>query len=373
MHAHPNYDVQGGLIYSSLKQKVVGTTYNDNGGYTFWDEEYQAFQRGLNKALPDTKNYIYDMSDDERRYLVLATSDIESGTFYLGNRDEGSLVPIARRYEKLDATVMRPKKSLSYKSRDGLDIQAFLTLPNDQDVAHPTLIFPHGGPISYDDGGFDYWTQFFANRGYAVLQMNFRGSDGYGFDFMQAGLQNWGQEMQNDVEDGARWLIEQGIADQQQMCIVGASYGGYAALMGAVRSPDLYRCVVSFAGIGDVVDLVRSYRRYQNYEVVKQQVGDDFSELRKNSPAEYAEQFQAPVLLIHGTKDRSVKVQQSREMDRALRRANKNVTYLELEDGNHFLGNSEHRLQTFQAIDDFLSQYLPVPPHLPTGDHTSGL
>lgn len=358
----PNYDVQGGLIYSQSKKKVLGISYAETGGYTFWDEEYVAFQKGLDRSLPDTENYIYGTGSSDRRYLVLATSDVDSGTYYYGDRDKKSLTPIAKRYKNLDPKIMRPKKSLRYEARDGLSIQAFLTLPNDDDIAHPTLIFPHGGPISYSDGGFDYWTQFFANRGYAVLQMNFRGSDGYGYDFMQAGLQSWGQEMQNDVEDGARWLIEQGIADENQMCIVGASYGGYAALMGAVRNPDMYRCVISFAGIGDVVDLVKSHRRYTNYQIVKKQVGDDFSELRKNSPVEFAKNFEAPVLLIHGTKDRNVKVQQSREMHQKLKRAGKDVEYLEIEDANHYLSNSKHRVQTFTAMDEFLSKHLPIAP-----------
>jgi dipeptidyl aminopeptidase/acylaminoacyl peptidase len=188
--------------------------------------------------------------------------------------------------------------------------------------------------------------------------MNFRGSSGYGHDFMQAGLKNWGLAMQDDVEDGTRWLIEQGISDPKKICIVGASYGGYAALMGAIKSPELYQCAVSFAGVTDIAYLVRSSRRYTNYEVVKEQIGSNSRELKKRSPLHNAEQLNIPSLLIHGTKDRSVKVQHSRRMHKALAKLDKDVKYVELDDGTHYLSNNEHRLRAFEEMDVFLGRYL---------------
>ncbi len=357
----PNFDVNGNLIFSKSTRDVVGISYAENGGFTFWDPELDKIQDSVNAVLPDTKNFIYGMAIDQRRYLVLSLSDTNPGTYYLGDRDKGTLEAVGRRYEALNPELMSEKQVVEYEARDGLKIQAYLSLP--KGIEHknlPAIVFPHGGPISFDDGGFDYWTQFFVNRGYAVLQMNFRGSSGYGFDFMKAGLQNWGKEMQDDVEDGAHWLAERGVVDPQRICIVGASYGGYAALMATVKSPDLFRCAISFAGIGDVEALVKSHRRYSNFEVVQEQIGDDYKELRNRSPVNFVEKITTPVLLVHGTDDRSVKVEQSRDMEKAMRKAGKHVEYIELDGGDHHLSNNDHRLTTFSAMDEFLAKHLPV-------------
>lgn len=355
----PYYDVNGSLIYSRSAGEVIGLRHNSGGGFTFWDPEYEGLQSAVDKALPDTTNFIYSMSDDRQRYVVVATSDTDAGTYYLGDRALRDISPIAKRYPDLPSELMAEKSAISYEARDGLTIEGYLTLPVDAgDDPLPAIIFPHGGPISYDDGSFDVWTQLFANRGYAVLQMNFRGSSGYGYDFMASGLQNWGLEMQNDVEDGTRWLIEQGIADPERICVVGASYGGYAALMEAARNPDLYQCVVSFAGVTDVAYLVSSYRRYTNYEVVKEQVGSDKSELRDRSPISHADAIDIPVLMAHGTDDRSVRVRHSQRMHRELEKEGKDVTYLEFEDGDHHLSAQEDRLAFFTAMDAFLQEHL---------------
>lgn len=354
-----NYDVYGSLVYSKITGGVIGARVSGHDGVTFWDEDYKNLQKSVDMSLPGTTNTLYDLSDNERRLLLLATSDTNSGTFYIVDRDENQVKKIARRYEALDPELMAEKEAIRYRARDGLEIEGFLTVQKDETKSPlPTIIFPHGGPISFDDGGFDYWTQYFASRGYAVLQMNFRGSSGYGYDFMASGLQSWGLEMQNDVEDGTRWLIEEGIADPDRICVVGASYGGYAALMEATRNPGLYRCAVSFAGVTDVAYLVRSSRRYTNYEIVKEQIGSDLKELRQRSPLNFADQINIPVLLGHGTDDRSVNIQHSRKMNQALEKSGKDVTYLEFEDGDHYLSNEVHRLQFFKAMDSFLQSNL---------------
>jgi dipeptidyl aminopeptidase/acylaminoacyl peptidase len=355
----PDYDATGSLIYSNVTGEVIGIRYLTNGGYTFWDESYQKLQDVVDDALPDTSNRIYSLSDNERRYIALATSDTDAGTYYIGDRDQKQLMQFASRYSALPAELMSEKRYVSYEARDGLEIEGYLTLPNGGAAENlPTIIFPHGGPISFDGGGFDYWTQYFANRGYAVLQMNFRGSAGYGYDFMKSGLQAWGLEMQNDVEDGTRWMIEEGIADPDRICVVGASYGGYAALMEAARNPDLYQCAVSFAGVTDVAYLVSSSRRYTNFEIVKEQIGSDYSELRKRSPLYVAEAIDVPVLLGHGTKDRSVRVRHSQRMSKELEKEDKDVIYVELEDGDHYLSQQAHRIEFFQAMEAFLQEHL---------------
>lgn len=357
--ADPDYDVDGALIYSAKTDDVIGIRHSSGGGYTFWDPQYKALAAGINKALPHTYNRLYSLSGNERRYIVLATSDTDAGTYYIGDRDQKNLLQLARRYPDLPAELMAEKLAINYEARDGLSIEGFLTLPAGKgDEPVPAIIFPHGGPISFEGSGFDYWTQYFASRGYAVLQMNFRGSAGYGYDFMASGLKGWGLEMQNDVEDGTRWLIAEGIADPDRICVVGASYGGYAALMEAARNPDLYQCAVSFAGVTDVAYLVTSHRRYSNYDVVREQVGTDFSELRKRSPLRNAESINIPVLLAHGTDDRSVRVRHSQKMAKELEKEGKDVTYLEFEEGDHFLSSQEHRIAFFKAMDAFLRQHL---------------
>jgi dipeptidyl aminopeptidase/acylaminoacyl peptidase len=355
----PNYDVSGSLVYSKITGDVIGARLSVGGGVTFWDEDYKSLQSSLDQSLPDTVNTVYDLSDNERLFVLLATSDTNAGTFYLVDRDENRVKLFSRKYMALDPALMAEKAAIRYRARDGLEIEGFLTVPKGEvDSPLPAIVFPHGGPISFNGGGFDYWTQYFASRGYVVLQMNFRGSSGYGYDFMASGLQSWGLEMQNDVEDGTRWLIEEGVADPERICVVGASYGGYAALMEAARNPDLYRCAISFAGVTDVAYLVKSSRRYTNYEIVQEQIGSDLKELRQRSPLSVADQIDIPVLLGHGTDDRSVRIQHGRRMYEELEESGKDVTYLEFEDGDHYLSNEVHRLQFFKAMDSFLDSNL---------------
>lgn len=360
IYANENYDVDGSLVYSHVAKKVVGISTSDGSGYIFWDKKAKGLHDGINKALPDTDNYFISMSADERRYIALATNDTDSGVYLLGDRDKKTLKAIAYRYAALPPELMSEKKHIEYKARDGLEIEGYLTLPKDYKKGEPapSIVFPHGGPISYDGSGFDYWTQFFANRGYAVLQMNFRGSSGYGYDFMKAGLQNWGLAMQDDVEDGARWMIDNGYANPDKICIVGASYGGYAALMGSVKTPDLYKCSVSFAGVTDIAYLVKSAQRYTSGKIAKKQIGSNYRELKRRSPINHADKISIPTLLIHGTEDRSVKVKHSRRMHKALLKAKKEVEYLELKDGSHHLSNEVNRIAAFEAMETFLAKYL---------------
>ncbi len=357
--ADPLFDVIGSLIYSEQSGEVIGTTYTTNGGYTFWKWAFLGLQQAINRTLRDTNNIVYSFSEDERRYIVLATSDTDAGTFYIGDRDSQRIKPFAFRYENLDPGMMAKTEITQYTARDGLSIQAFLTLPQDEKQRPlPAIIFPHGGPMSYDNGGFNHWAQFFANRGYAVLQMNYRGSAGYGFDFLQAGLKGWGRDMQNDVEDGTRWLIEQGIAEAGNICIVGSSYGGYAALMEAAKGINLYSCAVSFAGVSDLEYLLNTSKGFRNYDRVAKQIGDDKKELRAFSPALHAEAFNIPVLIIHGKNDQQVPVEHGRRMFNALQKAGKPVIYVEQELGDHFLSRLEDRLEVFQRMDKFLGENL---------------
>ncbi|TKB45606.1 S9 family peptidase [Thalassotalea mangrovi] len=353
VYSNDNYDVTGGLRRDIGSGRVIGV------GDHYWDNDYANLKKSLDAALPDTSNYLIDFSADGNRYLVLSTSDNEPGIYLLGDRKAKSLNAIAYRYNQLTPDVLSIREDISYQARDGLNIEGYLTLPKGGEGKKlPTIIFPHGGPISHESSGFDYWSQFLANRGYAVLQMDFRGSSGYGFDFMQMGIASWGQAMQDDVEDGARWMIDNGIADPERICILGASYGGYAALMGTIKSPELYQCAISFAGVMDVEALVKSHRRFINYEIAKKQIGDDFDLLWEISPLKHVKKVNVPVLLMHGEKDRSVRYSQSEDMFDELEDEGKQVEFITLEDGDHYLSNAQNRLIVFQAIERFLAQHL---------------
>ena len=263
---------------------------------------------------------------------------------------------------------MAPMRATSYRARDGLEIPAYLSLPAGTGAKPaaplPAIVMPHGGPGARDFSSFDPLVQLFTSRGYAVLQMNYRGSAGYGSAFQGAGHHQWGQAMQDDVTDGTRWLAAEGFADPRRTCIVGWSYGGYAALMGAVKEPELYACVVSIAGVSDLPDLIASKRNYINGRIGTAAIGDlwtDRKSLEANSPVNGADRIRAPVLLAHGTKDRVVQIKQSTDMAKALKRAGKSFQYVELEDADHSVLRGPERLKLFRAVDEFVTQVLGVP------------
>ena len=357
------YDINGGLIYSPKTRDAIGVYYvEDSGRYLYWDNGYKAFQLSIDKALPDSSNYIINMSRDEKQYIVFSTSMFNPGTFYYGDREKRTLDKIGDSYPNLTAQDFAGKKKVTYTARDGLEITGYLTLPKgNHEKPYPTIIHPHGGPAARDDMAFDYWTEFFASRGYAVFQMDFRGSEGYGSKFMFAGFKNWGLEMQDDITDGTQWLINQGIADPKRIGIVGASYGGYAALMGAVKTPDLYRCAASFAGVSDLKLLLEQYRHFVNRAITEEVIGsrlEDSVQLEATSPLRHVEKIKIPIFIAHGDDDLVVEIKHSKRMAEALKENNKPYEYLVLEGGDHGLSQQEHRTLFFQQLDRFLAKHL---------------
>jgi dipeptidyl aminopeptidase/acylaminoacyl peptidase len=225
------------------------------------------------------------------------------------------------------------------------------------------VVLPHGGPHARDTWTYDADVQFLANRGYAVLQPNFRGSTGYGKEFLEKGYGQWGGAMQNDINDGVAWLVEQGIVDAKRVCIMGVSYGGYAALIGAITSPDIYRCAISYAGVTDVKAWMKSHRydmlpkRYRKWR--QRVLGEADSSSGSPSPIDFAERVSIPVLLGHGTKDDRVPFRQAEKMARALRRANKDVEYLTFKDAGHGYEGDDH-VRFLNAVEAFLSKHNPA-------------
>jgi dipeptidyl aminopeptidase/acylaminoacyl peptidase len=266
-------------------------------------------------------------------------------------------------YDSLKPSDLGDVKPYPYKARDGRDIHAYLTLPPGRDPHNlPTVIFPHGGPEARDSMDFDWWAQFMASRGYAVLQPNYRGSSGYGADFILAGDGEWAGKVQYDVQDGVKKLIAGGIADPKRICIVGASYGGYMALAGATFSPDLYACAVSFAGLSDLNRMLYTGTSFESeaVSVWKRRIGADVdsSKLDSASPANFAANVKIPILLLHSDKDTTVPIEQSQIEEDALKHAGKQVEFVTLEGDDHQLEYSATRIKLLKEVERFLAAHI---------------
>jgi dipeptidyl aminopeptidase/acylaminoacyl peptidase len=355
----PNYDFDGSLIYSRRSNDVIGFRHsNSDGGRVYWDESYAKFQKAIDTAMPDTSNYLVDFSDDENIYTIYSENDFTPGAYFLGNRKEKTINLAFEQYPLLPPDGLSEHSLVTYTARDGTQIEGYLSLPKNTQGPIATIMHPHGGPGAREYDGFDYWTSYFISRGYAVFRPNFRGSTGYGKQFAESQMQAWGLGMQDDLTDAAKWLVEQKIADPKRMCIVGASYGGYAAMMAAVKTPDLFQCAVSFAGVMDLESLVSKSRYFLNKKFVRKQFGEDDDDLEARSPYYQAKRIKIPVLLMHGEDDRVVDVKQSREMFNELEDLGANVRYVELKNGDHYLSIQRNRHRVFNEMDDFLKKYL---------------
>jgi dipeptidyl aminopeptidase/acylaminoacyl peptidase len=280
-------------------------------------------------------------------------------TYWLYDTKTHQLKVLAGAYPTLQPTDLGAMKPYPYKARDGLDIHAYLTLPPGK-AAHnlPVVIFPHGGPEERDSIEFDWWAQFMASRGYAVLQPNFRGSAGYGWKFQSAGFTQWGRAMQDDVTDGVKKLIADGIADPKRICIVGASYGGYAALAGATFTPDLYACAVSVAGVSNLIDLQNSVSGMAYWTTRIGDVDKDADALKAESPTLHADQVRAPILLMHGEKDVTVPIDQSTQERDALKKAGKDVSFVSIDGDDHYLNLASTRIRVLTEIATFLDAHI---------------
>jgi dipeptidyl aminopeptidase/acylaminoacyl peptidase len=285
-------------------------------------------------------------------------------TYYYLDRVKHQATEIASAYPKLKSADLSDETPYPYKARDGLDIHAYLTLPSGKPAKNlPTVIMPHGGPDARDEVRFDWWAQFLANRGYAVLQPNFRGSAGYGRQFTEAGLHQWGLKMQDDITDGVRKLVADGIADPKRVCIVGASYGGYATLAGATFT-------VSWAGVSDLPNILsteiqNSGREGKDSALVSfwaSRIGsaaEDNDKLIAASPARHADQVKCPVLLMHGEADTTVRIDQSEMENKALLKAGKTVEFIRFTGGeDHYMNVADTRIRMLKETERFLEKYI---------------
>lgn len=337
--------------------------------YVFFDKALEKDVKALQAAFPDAAVRLDSWSADLQNFLVHVSGTGMPGGFLRFNRKTLEAELVAFEYEGVPLEAVAPVEAFTYTARDGLEIEAVLTgRPKAGEAPKPLILLPHGGPASHDVIGFDWMAQALASRGYVVLQPNFRGSTGYGLEFQNAGRGEWGAAMQDDLTDGVEAVVEAGIAKAGEACIVGASYGGYAALMGGATTPELFRCVVAIAPVSDPKALLREVReergadsqasRYWRQQLGVKSLSDDV--LKDIAPVRLAEGFDDPVLLLHGEKDTVVDFSHARRMADALKRAGKSVQLVKLKDEDHWLSLGPTRLQTLEAIDAFLKAHLPV-------------
>ena len=316
------------------------------------EQQGTAISAALTRIHPEVS---FVSSDDAlTRFILVGEGNGTTPTYYLYDDEAKSLRRMATTYPEIKKVV--EPRTITYEARDGRKITGYVATP-DGKGPFPTVIYPHGGPWARDHASFDYWTQFFIDRGYAVLKMNFRGSRGYGDEHEAAGFDQWGLAMQDDVMDGLDWMVEQKIADPDRVCVVGGSYGGYVALVAAYKAPDRIRCAVSFAGVSNLMDLKQRWFFFEFGQISTRRIQDGAS-VKENSPIHQAEKMDVPLLIVHGDVDRSVMIEQSRELVKVLNKAKKPHIYIEQENGDHFLSIQSHRTQFFEAMDEFLGKYL---------------
>lgn len=365
---HPKYDIHT-LWFSDKKNQPHAVSWRSlkNIEYHYFDDEYRALHKKLEKKLTGYQVRISSLTKDEEKVIVSNFNDRTRGSYYLYNTESDKLDKLADLNPWLKEEDMNSMYCFTYPTRDGLTIEAYLTFPEGYTMETaknlPVVVNPHGGPDERNYWRFDVDAQFLANRGYAVFQMNFRGSSGYGRKFLNASYKQWGLKMQDDITDGVNYIIEKGIADPERIAIYGASYGGYATLVGLTLTPDLYACGIDYVGVSNLFSFLNTIPPYwksridQFYEMVGHPVTDSL-QLLKTSPALNANKIKVPLLVVQGAKDPRVNKNESDQMVSALRDRGIEVEYMVKENEGHMFKNEENLFDLYQAIEKFLAKHL---------------
>ncbi len=361
---HPEVDITD--LNFSKKRKVL-TSIN----YTTWkrqrkflDQHTEDIFTSLQSKLPNYEIILTSENKNENIYTVRTFSDRSLGSFYVYEVEVNKLTKLADISPWLNENDLCEMKPISYTSRDGLKINGYLTLPKGKDPKNlPVVINPHGGPWHRDLWGYNPEVQLFANRGYAVLQVNFRGSTGYGRKFWEASFKQWGKKMQDDVSDGVKWIIDQGIADPKRIGIYGGSYGGYCTLAGMTFTPDLYACGIDYVGVSNLFTFMKTIPPYWKpfLETMYEMVGDpekDKELMTAASPVFHVDQIKSPLLVIQGAKDPRVNIEESNQIVEALKKRGIDVPYLVKENEGHGFHNEENRFEAYEAMEKFLEKHL---------------
>ncbi len=359
VYSHPEVDVDD-LLMIGRRNRVAGVWYvTDLPRAHYFEPALESLVAGVSRALPNQPSVeIVDSSVDERRLLLLVTRDNDAGTYYLIDRNTHQLRPLLLVREPLENVKLAAVKPITYPAADGTMIPGYLTLPPGMESAKglPAIVLPHGGPAARDVWGFDWLTQYFAARGFAVLQPNFRGSAGYGDGwYLNNGYHSWSIAV-GDVLDGGRWLVSQGIANPRMLGVVGWSYGGYAALQSAVVDPSVFKAVVAIAPVTDLDDLKEEWRGFTTFQLWVKTIGSDPAQIRAGSPARNADKFKAPVLLFHGAMDRNVSIRESQHMAKSLKSAGVRCELVTWDNLDHQLEDSAARAELLSKSESFLRQ-----------------
>lgn len=340
---------------------LLGIGYSGKqSGMAWLDPDLSAVQAAIDKSVPGKSARIVSISADQSRMLLIIDRPDSPGALYYFDINGEKLQRIAFINEALGTKPLNPVRMIQYSARDGLQIEAVLTLPRDRPAKKlPVIMLPHGGPWAQDTLAYDYWAQFLASRGYAVIQPNFRGSTGYGSAFVRKGEGQMGLAMQDDITDALAWAVKEGIADPKRACIVGASYGGYAAMWGIAKDPDLYRCAASIAGVANLRREVNDFGNYYmggKYRDDWKRMTPDFAAV---SPFNAVDRIKAPLLLIHGKKDITVDHGQSNAMFGKMRGAGKQVELVTLPEADHGFSREADRVSLLTALEAFLFKHNP--------------
>jgi len=367
LYANDDYDVNG--VGYSRKRKVITAAYFESwkSERHYFDSTSKATFEKIQKQLAGYEIGITGVNKDENVLILRTYSDKSLGAYYIYNSEDDKMEKIVNVSPWIDENEMSNQLPIAYQSRDGLKINGYLTLPKGYNMENaknlPVVINPHGGPWARDSWGFNPEIQFLANRGYAVLQMNFRGSTGYGRKFFEASFKKWGREMQDDITDGTKWLIDKGIADSTRIAIYGGSYGGYATLMGLVKEPKMYAAGVDYVGVSNMFTFMKTIPPYWEpmLEMMYEMVGDvekDSTMLREVSPVFHVDKIKAPLFIAQGANDPRVNVDESDQMVRAMKEKGIEVEYLVKKDEGHGFRNEENRFEFYRAMEKFLNLQL---------------
>ncbi|WP_026897058.1 S9 family peptidase [Daejeonella oryzae] len=364
IYSHPEVDVTDGVI-SKLKNKL------EYAGYETWkkqryylDADIKEMYQLIEQQLPNTEIRITDRDSSENNFIVRTYTDRNPGTYYLYTKAANKLTKLSDVNSSLKKELLCEMKPISFKTRDGIIINGYLTLPNTKEVSNlPFVVIPHGGPSSRNSWGYNAEVQFLANRGYGVLQLNYRGSTGYGKAFWIAGFKQWGGKIQEDITDGTKWLIRSKIADPQRIAIYGGSFGGFSALHGLCFNSNLYACGASYSGLINLFTYLKGippfYKPYQKmyFEMVgnPEKDGDYF---RNSSPIFHTDKIKVPVLIAQGSKDPRVNVNETNQFVKELKKKQIPVTYILKEEEGHFFNKQENKIEFYKELEAFLGRNL---------------
>jgi dipeptidyl aminopeptidase/acylaminoacyl peptidase len=356
-----DFDVSGAITRrEGDSREVIGYTFNDGfERFVYFDKDSNTLAQEIRGifAKSGLQAGLYDWDSTKQRYIISTLSDTKPLKYYLFDKKANKLSPWYGQYPHLEKAAMAKVEPFTFEARDGMVLHGYLTLPNGVKNP-PVVLYPHGGPFARDSQYFDPFVQMFASRGYAVVQVNFRGSTGYGNIYQTSGYKQWGKKMQTDLLDAMNWVNKSGQANTDKACIVGASYGGYAALVAGYQTPNKFKCIVSIAGIGDLESQISHWKRRGSHTYVANAVSEDDKDIEAVSPLKHINAFKAPVLLIHGKADLRVSYRQSEQMYDALKDAGKKVDYELFDFGTHNLDDAANRKKAMELMDGFLRKHL---------------